>query len=107
MSSTTLQGQKQSQKTGYYFAQYHAPQTAAMNEHILKELSTPALKIRVMFATVAMGMGVDIPAIRHVIHVGPPCTVREYFQETGRASAMGNSLLQHCTTTIETLPRIV
>ena len=31
----------------------------------------------------------DIPAIRHVIHVGPPCTVREYFQETGRAGRDG------------------
>ena len=36
-----------------------------------------------------MGMGVDIKAIRHVIHVGPPQTVREYFQETGRAGRDG------------------
>ena len=71
------------------FAQYHAPQTAAMKEQILKELSTSTSKIRVIFATVAMGMGVDIHAIRHVIHVGPPRTVREYFQETGRAGSDG------------------
>ena len=71
------------------FAQYHAPQTAAMKEQILKELSTSASKVRVIFATVAMGMGVDIPAIQHIIHVGPPRTVREYFQETGRAGRDG------------------
>jgi superfamily II DNA helicase RecQ len=42
-------------------------------------------KLRVVFATVALGMGIDIPCIRHVIHIGPPHTIREYFQETGRA----------------------
>ena len=50
-----------------------------MKEQILKELSTPASKVRVIFATVAMRMGVDIP----------PRTAREYFQETGRAGRDG------------------
>ena len=36
-------------------------------------------------ATVAMGMGVDISSIQHVIHVSPLRTIRENFQETGRA----------------------
>ena len=71
------------------FAQFHAPQTKAMKEQILKELASPTSKVRVIFATVAMGMGVDIPSIRNVIHVGPPRTVREYFQETGRAGRDG------------------
>lgn len=67
------------------FAQYHAPQTSAMKEQILKELSTSASKARVIFASIAMGMGVDTPATRHVSYVGPPCIVRKYFQETGHA----------------------
>lgn len=71
------------------FAQFHAPQTNAMKDQILKELASPSSKVRVIFATVAMGMGVDIPSIRHVIHVGPPRTIREYFQETGRAGRDG------------------
>lgn len=71
------------------FAQYHAPQTTAMKEQILRELSSSTSKVKVVFATVAMGMGVDIPFIRHVIHVGPPRTVREYLQETGRAGRDG------------------
>lgn len=73
------------------FAQFHAPQTRAMKDQILKELALPTSKVRVIFATVAMGMGVDIPSIRHVLHVGPPRTIREYFQETGRAGRDGKS----------------
>ena len=60
-----------------------------MKSQILTELSSSQSKLRVVFATVALGMGVDIPCIRNVIHVGPPDTVREYFQETGRAGRDG------------------
>ena len=34
-------------------------------------------------------MGVDMPDIHHVVHVGPLCTVKEYFQETGHAGRDG------------------
>ena len=71
------------------FAQFHSPQTRQMKEEILKQLCSGKSKIRVVIATVAIGKGVDIPDIRHVVHVGPPCTVKEYFQETGRAGRDG------------------
>lgn len=67
------------------FAQYHAPQTLAMKEMILSQLTSNSPTVRVVFATVAIGMGVDIPSIREIIHVGPPSSVQQYFQETGRA----------------------
>ena len=73
------------------FSQFHSPQTAAMKEKILNELGHSHSKLRVVFATVAMGMGVDIPAITNIIHIGPPRTVREYMQETGRAGRDGSS----------------
>ena len=60
-----------------------------MKDQILTELASPTSKVRVIFATIAMGMGVDIPSIGYIIHVGPPRTVREYFQETGRAGRDG------------------
>lgn len=60
-----------------------------MKDQILKELALPASKVRIIVATVAMEMGVDIPSIRCVIHVGPPRTIQEYFQETGRAGRDG------------------
>ena len=62
-----------------------------MKGQILKELALPTSKVRVIFATIAMSMGADIPSIRHIIHVGPPHTIREYFQETGQAGRDGQS----------------
>ena len=73
------------------FSQFHSPQTAAMKEQILQELGCSCSKLRVVFATIAMGMGVDIPSIRKIVHIGPPGTVREYMQETGRAGRDGSS----------------
>ena len=67
------------------FGQYHAPQTGKMKETTSKELCSPESKCRVVFATNALGMGVNIPYVREVIDISPPRSVREYFQEAGRA----------------------
>ena len=72
------------------FAQFHAPQTSAMKEEILCRLSSETSILRVVFATVAFGMDVDIH-VRQIVHIGPPHTIREYFQETGRAGRDGKS----------------
>ena len=71
------------------FAQFHAPQTSQMKVQILQQMCSTNSIVRVIFATVAIGMGVDVPNIRQVIHVCPPCSVKQYFQETGRAGRDG------------------
>ena len=71
------------------FAQFHASQTKRMKDQILAEMCSPESIVRVIFATVAIGMGVDVQSIRVIIHICPPCSLRSYIQETGRAGRDG------------------
>lgn len=73
------------------FAQFHAAQTSTemMKQEILNELTRTESKIRVVFATVALGLGVNIPNVTKVVHIGPPRTLESYYQEIGRAGRNG------------------
>ena len=71
------------------FAQFHAEYPQHEKDRILDEIIQGVCKTRVLFVTVAFGIGVDIPDIRKVIHIGVPKTMEEYFQETGRAGRDG------------------
>ena len=68
------------------FTQFHSPQT-----ELMKQLQGPdkSRSIRVVFATVAIGIGVNIHNIRHVIHITVPRTIECYYQEIGCARRGG------------------
>ena len=40
---------------------------------------------RVLFVTVSFGVGIDVPTVESVVHIGVPYTMEDFFQETGHA----------------------
>ena len=71
------------------FTQYHAQYPEHERKRIVDELIQGKSKLRIIFATVAFGIGLDISNIRHVLHIGVPYSMEEYFQEAGRAGRDG------------------
>ena len=71
------------------FAQFHATYPEKEKNDILDDLIKGPGKIRVLFVTVAFGIGVDCPHIREVVHIGVPSTMEEFFQESGRVGRDG------------------
>ena len=54
-------------------------------ERVLKEFLDPTKKNSRIIATSSLGLGLDIPNARAIIHIGRPYTLYEYAQESGRA----------------------
>ena len=73
--------------TGHRAAAYHAQLEEGARRRVQDEFASGS--IRVVTATIAFGMGVDIPDIRHVIHFHLPSSLEGYYQEAGRAGRDG------------------
>ena len=69
----------------HLFAMYHSKIDESDKMDILTSLRNEKGVCRVLFSTIAFGMGVDIPNIRTIIHYGPSSDVDDYVQEAGRA----------------------
>lgn len=61
------------------FAQFHSPQTDKMKSEIITSIVKESCTQRVIFATVAFGMGVDSSCVERVVHFGVPRTMESFF----------------------------
>ncbi|NNL67730.1 MAG: hypothetical protein HKP30_15880, partial [Myxococcales bacterium] len=66
---------------------YHAGRTKLARERA--QLAFEAGRTRVLVATNAFGMGIDLPDIRLIVHFQAPGSVEAYYQEAGRAGRDG------------------
>ncbi|XP_067029743.1 uncharacterized protein [Acropora muricata] len=85
------------------FAQFHSPQTDKTKSEIITSIVKESCTQRVIFATVAFGMGVDSPCVERVVHFGVPRTMESFFQESGRAGRDRRLVNQPFTLTTMTL----
>lgn len=71
------------------FGMFHAKVTKSDKDILLDSFMKSDGNCRVIFATIAFGMGVNIRDIHTVIHIGPSSSVDSYVQESGRAGRDG------------------
>uniref|UniRef100_A0A1I8ILA0 DNA 3'-5' helicase n=1 Tax=Macrostomum lignano TaxID=282301 RepID=A0A1I8ILA0_9PLAT len=80
---------------------YHAGMSAAERRRAQRAFTSG--RCRILAATVALGMGLDKPDVRCVLHFSPPASYRDYVQEVGRAGRDGDPA--YCHTLLAHPPR--
>lgn len=60
-----------------------------MKQLIIQDVCKIMPTLRLVLATVALGMGLNAPSIQRIIHCRPPTTMEKYIQEIGRAGRNG------------------
>lgn len=68
---------------------YTRASTPAMKEMVMSLFSDTKSILRVLIATTAFSMGIDMLDIHQVYHFGAPCNIEQYLQEIGRAGRDG------------------
>ena len=72
-------------------AMYHSGTAPKIQEHVLSSLKDSEGSVRIVIATSALGMGVDIKGLHRVINYGPPNDMELYVQAFGRAGRDGKN----------------
>ena len=71
------------------FAMFHSCTPQRNKDVIFQSLLDPDGVVRIVFATNALGMGVDFQGVNSVVHYGAPHSMEDYFQESGRGGRSG------------------
>lgn len=83
----TREMSKKYKELGYNCAHFDSDLKPKEKSEVLANFSSG--KIKIIFATNAFGMGIDIPDIRCVVHYQIPENLEQYYQEVGRAGRDG------------------
>ena len=70
---------------------YHSGTASKIQQHVLSSLKDPEGSVRIIIATTALGMRVDIKGLHWVINYGPQNNMESYVQAFGRAGRDGKN----------------
>ncbi|XP_076079993.1 ATP-dependent helicase wrn-1-like [Mytilus galloprovincialis] len=73
-----------------YVQMYHSETTDQIKSLILSDLQKSNHDLKIVIATSALGMGVDIVNIKTVLFYGPPRSIVDLVQEVGRVGRDGS-----------------
>ena len=74
------------------FGMFHASTPQHSKDVIMESLQDCHGTVRVVFASVAVGMGIDLHGgVDTIIHYGAPSSIEDYFQASGRRGQSGDS----------------
>lgn len=74
-----------------HFEMYHTNTQNEVQEMIIEDFAKPDGQIRILIATIAFGMGVDVKGCNSTIIVGRPTDLEDYVQLSGRIGRDGKS----------------
>ena len=70
---------------------FHASTPQHSKDVIMGSLQDCHGTVRIVFASVAMGMGIDLHGVDTIIHYGAPSSIEDHFQASGRRGQSGDS----------------
>ena len=70
---------------------FHASTPQHSKNVIMGSLQDCHGTVRIVFASVTMGMGIDLHEVDTIIHYGAPSSIEDYFQASGRRGQSGDS----------------
>ena len=79
-----------------HYAMFHSQTSEKMKDHIGKSFGLEDGIVRVLFATIAFGMGIDAKGLTTVVHYGSSEGSDDYLQETGRAGRHQKVVMTTC-----------
>jgi superfamily II DNA or RNA helicase len=84
------------------YGMFHSKTSEKVRHSVLQAFMKEDGHVRVLFCTIAFGMGIDVKGVNHVVHIGPANDLEDYLQESGRA---GRNLDNQSFVTIVKFPR--
>ena len=72
------------------FGMFHSNTTPHNKDVIMKSMQKEDGVVRIVLATIALGMGVNFVGLNTIYHYGAPRSIDDFFQESGRAGRSGS-----------------